>query len=99
MADWPKDVKTIAVITWDDSHSISGWQGPTAWKGDFEDFDTTCVSVGYIAHEDDKRVWLMQSLSACGSMAEGMCIPKHAVLARYEFEPGPGVTDATNGGG
>lgn len=98
MADWPKDVKTIAVITWDDSHGVTGWQVQHQWDDDFKNFDSTCVSVGYIAHEDDKRVWLMKSLSACGSMGDALMIPKHAILERHEFEPGPMIAERQDGG-
>lgn len=97
MADWPEDVKTIAVITWDDSHGIGGWHGGSTWEHEFREFDSTCVSVGYIAHEDERRVWLVQSLSACGSMADAILIPKHAILERHEFEPTTPIREREGG--
>lgn len=85
MANWPENVKVIAVITWDDSHGVGGWQSSREWKEDFEEFDTTCISVGYVAHEDDRRIWLVQSLAANGNMADAICIPRHAILGRDDI--------------
>ena len=71
-------------ITWLDAHVSHGWQDP----GDEDKFALVCHSIGYLWHEDDQVISLVESLDT-GETHIGCVnvIPKSCVIGRVAVVP------------
>lgn len=69
----------IVEVEWIDSQQHAGWRSANTWESDIRPDDLQCRSTGYLFREDTTSVVLMQSISAVGSLADAIEIPRIAV--------------------
>ena len=71
----------IAMITWTDARTTSGWQPGFVPTKEF-----TVITAGFVVHEDPENITVAQSIDPNGAYNNTITIPKSVVMA-VEYYP------------
>lgn len=75
---WPKPMP-IVEVEWIDSMQHGGWRTDGEWANTLGPDSLSCRSSGYLYHDDEHSMTIMQSQAANGSLADAIEIPRIAV--------------------
>jgi len=76
----------VEIIKWVDSQSVTNWAPKASYEDSYTD-DLTVTSVGFVVHESEDRVMILQNNGA-ESWNMMMCIPKVCIVERINLTRG-----------
>ena len=71
----------IAIITWNDAHTTSGWLARFIPRKKYE-----VITSGFVVHEDPENITVAQSIDPNGAYNNTITIPK-SVVTCVEYCP------------